>query len=72
MIIIDRIEGDYAVLEAEEEMLHIALSELPAEAGEGDILVQTEQGWMIDAQATQERREAIAARRQRMLEDADE
>lgn len=71
MIIIDRIEGDYAILEAEEEMLQIAVSELPAEAGEGDILTLTDAGWMVDAAATQERREALAALRRRMLEDEE-
>ncbi len=68
MIIIDRIEGEYAVVEAEEEMLQICISELPVEAGEGDILVQTENGWTVDAEATQARREALAARRRRMLD----
>ena len=52
-------------------MLQIAVSELPAEAGEGDILTLTDAGWMVDAAATQERREALAARRRRMLEDEE-
>ncbi|MBE6848641.1 MAG: DUF3006 domain-containing protein [Ruminococcus sp.] len=69
MIIIDRIEGDYAVVEAGEQMLHIAIAELPQEAAEGDILTQTESGWLIDVQATQARREAMAARRARLLEE---
>lgn len=68
MIIIDRIEGEFAILEVEEEMQQIAVSELPAGAAEGDILVQTETGWAIDAEAVQARREALAARRRRMLE----
>ncbi len=67
MIIIDRFEGESAILETDEDMITIPRTELPQEASEGDILLQTESGWQVDAQATQQRRELLAARRHRML-----
>lgn len=67
MIIIDRFEGESAILETDEDMITISRAELPQEASEGDILLQTENGWQVDAQATQQRRELFAARRRRLL-----
>lgn len=59
MIIVDRIEENYAVCEWEEEQLNIELSKLPAGVKEGDVLKKTECGYEIDSEETQRRREKI-------------
>ncbi len=64
---IDRIEGDFAVLEQAGETADIALSELPAGVHEGDMLVRTEDGWSIDREAAEEKRRRLAERRRSML-----
>lgn len=64
---IDRLEGNYAVIETEDGFLEIPRSELPETAAEGDILVKTENGWMVDAQETENRRAMLLRRRQRLL-----
>lgn len=72
MYIIDRFEGEYAVVEMDEEMLTIPLCELPAEAKEGDVLMKTETGYSVDAEETKARRERLIARRHRLLNGGSE
>lgn len=67
MYIIDRFEGEYAVVEMDEETISIPLCALPAEAKEGDVLVKTETSYLVDAAETQARRERLIARRRRLL-----
>lgn len=67
MYIIDRFEGDTAVIEHDGDFLQIPRAALPAEAGEGAVLKQTALGWQRDAQAEAARRAAMAARRKRRL-----
>ena len=64
---IDRIEGDFAVLEQAGETADIALSELPDGIREGDMLVHTVDGWVIDREAAEEKRRRLAERRRNML-----
>lgn len=66
MIIIDRFEGDLAVLETDSGMIQAARSLLPEHAREGDILTQTADGYAVDAEATQARREKLLARMKRI------
>lgn len=66
MYSIDRIEGGYAVVEAEEEMLNLPLADLPENVKEGDVLRKTDNGWEIDEAGTQERHEKLLARRRRL------
>ncbi|MGN1403661.1 MAG: DUF3006 domain-containing protein [Ruminococcus sp.] len=66
MIIIDRFEGDLAVLETDSGMIQAARSLLPENAQEGDILTQTADGYTVDAEATQARREKLLARMKRI------
>lgn len=66
MIIIDRFEGDLAVLETDSGMIQAARSLLPENAQEGDILTQTADGYAVDAEATQARREKLLARMKRI------
>lgn len=64
---IDRIEGEFAVLEQAGETMDIALSELPAGVREGDMLVRTADGWAVDRAAAEEKRSRLAERRRSML-----
>lgn len=66
MIIIDRFEGEFAVLETDSGMVQTARSLLPETAREGDILVQTAEGYAADAEATQTRREKLLARTKKL------
>ena len=54
MLIIDRFEGDFAVVETDNGMLNIPRSELPASAKEGDTL-----RLIIDADNTNARKKRI-------------
>lgn len=56
MLVIDRIEGGIAVCEAEEGRRELPLSELPAEAREGDCLVLVDGVWQIHREETLRRR----------------
>ncbi|NLZ52612.1 MAG: DUF3006 domain-containing protein [Thermoanaerobacteraceae bacterium] len=59
-LIIDRFEGGFAVCEAEnKDIVNIERSKLPREAREGDVIIQTSEGYMIDRNKTEERREYI-------------
>ncbi len=67
MYIIERLEGDTAVIETDDGTLNIPRTQLPPAADEGDVLQKTVQGWEVDAEATQARRQQLAARRRRLL-----
>lgn len=58
--VIDRFEGKYAILEAENyETTGIERARLPIEAAEGDVLEHKAGYWSIDMQETARRRERI-------------
>lgn len=60
MYIIDRFEGDYAVLEGEDQlMVRVEKSKLPSFAKEGDCIYGDEDGYAIDPEATRKRKERI-------------
>lgn len=63
MIVVDRIEGKYAVCEVlgegEIHYLDVSLSELPPEVKEGDVIVKTPSGYSIDTDATSARKQKI-------------
>lgn len=68
MIIVDRIEGAFAVCEMDDKsMQNIALSELPAGIKEGDVLVVENGAYVIDAKQTAERTERIAQKMNRLF-----
>ena len=54
MMIIDRFEGDFAVVETDNGMVNIPLSELPDGAKEGDVL-----RLVLDKDAAKSREERI-------------
>jgi hypothetical protein len=67
MYSVDRVEEGYAVVEHDGEFENIPLSQLPSGVREGDLLKKTEKGWSTDAAETENRRQALAARRRKLL-----
>jgi hypothetical protein len=66
-MILDRFEGDYAVLEMTTETGEILYKNLPADwlpedAGEGDVIVKANGKYVIDSYETEKRRAKAAAR----------
>lgn len=66
-MIIDRFEGDFAVVETDEGFLDIPRSQLPTEAEEGDVLVRCGDSYAVDRDATEQRRSSAANRMKRLL-----
>lgn len=62
MIIIDRFEGDIAVLETDSGMLEVSRILIPDNAREGDVLNREGGAYTIDAEATDARRMAIRSK----------
>jgi hypothetical protein len=59
--IIDRFEGDYAIIEIDGNMKQVKVTDLPADAREGDSLVfiEAENQWQIDRKATAQLKDEI-------------
>ena len=70
MIIIDRFEGNLAVLETDDGMKNIERSLLPENAAEGDVLVY-DGSWTVDTAATEQRRERTRKRLKRLMNKTD-
>lgn len=68
MLIVDRIEGEYAVCETANGIKNILLALLPEGVRGGDVLVQTENGYRIDREQTEKRRAAAAAKLRRLIQ----
>ena len=67
-LIVDRLEGEYAVCEQKEGgMFSLLLSQLPDGIRDGDVLTEQDGGYQIDRTATQKRREEMDAKRRRLL-----
>ncbi|HEX3011395.1 MAG TPA: DUF3006 domain-containing protein [Syntrophomonadaceae bacterium] len=67
--IIDRFEGDYAVVEIEGGMKVISRQSLPAEACEGDMVVFKKNNWIIDHNAAIGLKKQNEARMERLRKD---
>ena len=67
MYSIDRIESEFAVLEAEGTAINIPLTDLPEGIQEGDLLRQTADGWVLCREETVSRRNTLAERRRKLL-----
>lgn len=68
MIIVDRIEGAFAVCEMDDKsMQNIALTELPVGVKEGDVLAVENGAYVIDVKQTKERSERIAQKMNRLF-----
>lgn len=61
-MVVDRIEGDFAVVENEGIMLDIPLSQLPCDVKEGDIVTLYNGVYIVDNKTADEQREEISAR----------
>ncbi len=70
MIIIDRFEGNLAVLETDDGMINVERSLLPENAAEGDVLVY-DGSWTVDTAATEQRRERTKKRLKRLMNKTD-
>lgn len=69
--ILDRFEGDWAVIESRQKMIRVKRQELPAEAVEGDLLSQQSGTWMIDKEASSLRKKQIKKLADELWEDQD-
>lgn len=69
-IIIDRFEGEYAVCETEEKkFIDIPKIDIPVGAKEGDILSKSDNGYKIEKDETNEKRQAIKTRMNKLFVD---
>lgn len=59
MLIIDRFEGDYAILEDNNKHYEIKKTELPINCKEGDVITTKDGIYIIDVEQTNLRRQAI-------------
>lgn len=66
MLIIERFEDDIVIIENDEEYIRVSRESLPAEASEGDVLVERAGGYEVDAEATKKRREKILSRQRKL------
>ncbi len=66
MLILDRIEMPYAVLETDSGSEKVLRSQLPPEAKEGDVLRQAPDGYVVDAEKTRQRRAMLLRRTQKL------
>ena len=71
MRIIDRIEGDTAVVEITDEFTDMKMSELPKGVKEGDVLVSVNGKYVVDKEATRKRKAAMRARLCRLKKKAE-
>jgi hypothetical protein len=61
MLILDRIENDIAVIEADDKIIEVHISELAENVKEGDVLTESDGKYIVDSEATVERREKLAS-----------
>ncbi|MBO5104535.1 MAG: DUF3006 domain-containing protein [Ruminococcus sp.] len=67
MMIIDRFEQDFAVVETDEGIIDVSRMYLPENVAEGDVILLTENGYIIDKQATEKRRAEIREMMKRLM-----
>lgn len=67
MTVVDRFEGQYAVLETDSGMKTVLRNELPADAREGDVLSGSGGIYSVDREKTAERRRSAAKRLNKLL-----
>jgi hypothetical protein len=66
MYVLDRVEGDWAVIEYGKTMLQLPKALLPENAKEGDIL---QIHISVDTEQTKTRKESVAEKAERLWED---
>lgn len=68
--IIDRFEGDWAVLEIRKgNFIRIERSQLPVQCREGDVLVRQNGHYIIDLQETEERRQRLQKKMENLFSE---
>lgn len=67
IIIIDRIDGDFAVCEIDGSSKNIPLSLIENNPCEGDVLLKTPDGYTADKKLTEKRRKAAAEKQKRLF-----
>lgn len=68
MIIIDRFESEYAVVEIDGKICNVSKSQISGDVAEGDILVFRDGFYITDAEKTAERRMKMRARQSRLFD----
>ena len=69
MIIIDRFEGDYAVIYQDDALKNIPKELVDINAKEGTVLIKKENKYYLDEKNTAVRREKIAELQESLFED---
>ena len=67
--VIDRFEGEFAVMEFADGYKNIPRQMLPYEAREGDVLALQDEHWIIVPEATRKRKEKIDKLAAQLWED---
>ena len=67
-MIIDRFEGNTAVIETENGIFSLPRAELPAEVREGDILIRENGSYIINKEATVKRRRKMSRKLRELLD----
>lgn len=65
--ILDRLEGETAVLEGAEGFWDMPKDQLPPETSAGDVLLWDGQSWQIDQAQTQARKQKMAEKMRRLF-----
>lgn len=67
MIVVDRFEGNFAVLETDSGMIDVEKSRLADDIREGDVIIETENCYVKDYDTTRQRREEMIALRNKLM-----
>lgn len=65
-LVVDQIIDDIAVLEDQGAMINVPISELPNDIHDGSILILDSNGYHVDIDLENEKREDLAARLERL------
>lgn len=69
MTVIDRFEGEYAILVSENGRISILREQLPPEVAEGDVLICKNDSYLINKEATSRKRRQTRARIRRLIKE---
>ncbi|MDE5569943.1 MAG: DUF3006 domain-containing protein [Ruminococcus sp.] len=71
MMIIDRFEGNIAIIECDEGIFDISKDLLPDNAAEGDVIISSDNIYYVDEEETENRRKLLAERLRSMTGGAE-
>lgn len=66
-MVVDRFEGEYAVIETKDGMVNVHISQLDENIREGDCVVLKDGRYTVDTAETSERRTKMAQRLRRLM-----